>query len=383
MKITIFEKEHFEGAFPVIKLFDIPENEITVITSKETHKRLIDLFGKEADKFKWVILTSTQKLNFFYSLYINLQKRKPDILYINTISDNHWLYAFVLSLLHLKRLVLTVHDINCLFESEPSWSYRKAIIHKGKKKLLKKIDEFNVVSDTMIPYLKSKVKDKKIHNIPGAVFENRICLQIISSSLKIVIPGSLDKKRRDYEQVFELASIAEKEKLSLQIILLGGLPDDYGKYIIQKADQFQSVYCKIYFYKSTFIDQKEFDQQLDAAHFIFIPSVVNTKICGNIPEIYGITKSSGNIFDVIKHAKPFIVPKQLSVPSNLQTSCFKYDNITDIANFLKKITSSSIDYSNCQKLALENSKNYTIEKIREKNASLFKSLGNGFDHFLH
>lgn len=373
MNIVIFEKEHFEGAYPVIKLFDMPGNEITIITSEATHKRFVDLFGKEVDKFKWVVLTATGKISFFYSLYINLKKEKTDILYINTISDNHWLYAFILSLLRFKKLVLTLHDINCLFESQPSWNFKKEIIHKGKKKLLKQIDEFNVVSDTMIPYLQTKVKDKKIHNIPGAIFENRICLQNIITSLKIVVPGSLDKKRRDYEKVFELASVAEKEKLPLHITLLGGFSDAYGKYIIQKSDRFQSLHCEIYCYETTIVDQHEFDQQMDAAHFIFIPSVVNTKICGNTPEIYGITKSSGNIFDVIKHAKPFIVPTELTIPANLQTSCFKYENMSDIAGFLKKITSLAIDYATWQKLAWDNSKNYTIEKIRERNASLFNS----------
>ncbi|MEI9807412.1 MAG: hypothetical protein WDO16_05755 [Bacteroidota bacterium] len=44
---------------------------------------------------------------------------------------------------------------------------------------------------------------------------------------------------------------------------------------------------------------------MDTAHFVFIPSVIATKICGDIPETYGISKSSGNMFDVIKHAKPF------------------------------------------------------------------------------
>jgi len=371
MNITIFEKEHFEGAFPVIKLFDMPGNNITVITSGETHKRFIDLFGKDAGKFKWVILTTTGKISFFYSLYINLKKEKKDILYINTISDNHWLYAFVLSLVRFKRVVLTVHDINCLFESRPSWNLRNQIIHKGKKSLVKKIDEFNVVSDTMIPYLQTKIKDKKSHNIPGAVFENRTYFQNISTPLKIVIPGSLDKKRRKYEEVFELASIAEKEQLPLQLVLLGGLSDDYGEYIIQKAGGFQSVYCKIFFYRTTIVGQEEFDQQVETAHFIFIPSVVNTKICGNIPETYGVSKSSGNIFDAIKHAKPFIVPRKLTIPSNLETSCFKYENISDLADFLKKIASSPVDYAKWQTLALDNSKNYTIEKIRERNGSLF------------
>jgi hypothetical protein len=371
MKIAIFEKEHFEGAFPVIKLFDGPGNEITILTSAETHQRFLDLFGNEAGKFKWRILRVGSKLGYFYSLYKDLQQQKPDILYINTISDNHLLYAFVLKMLRLKKVVMTVHDINCLFESKTSWNLRKAVIHSGKKRLIKRVNEFNVVADTMTPYLETKTKGKRTHNIPGAVFENQYSPQHISNALKIVVPGSLDKRRRDYEQVFELASIADKEKLTLDLILLGGFSDEHGKSIINRAARFQSGCCRIIAYNTHIIDQHEFDRQMDEAHFVFIPSVVDTKICGDIPETYGLTKSSGNIFDVIKHAKPFIAPAALTISANLQASCFKYNSLHDIAGFLKNIISSPAAYSEWQKRALENSKNYTIEKIRERNASLF------------
>src|SRR5262245_21456227 len=122
MKIAIFEKEHFEGAFPVIKLFDRPGNEVTVVTSVETHKRFSDLFGDDMKRFTWEIISREDKLGFFYSLYEILKRNKPDLLYINTISDNHLLYARVLRRLRLPRVVMTVHDINCLFESRPSWN---------------------------------------------------------------------------------------------------------------------------------------------------------------------------------------------------------------------------------------------------------------------
>src|SRR5258705_13508065 len=102
MNIAIFETEHFEGAFPVIKLFDIPGNEIIVLTSAETHKRFLDLFGNDAGRFKWIILSGNSKRSFFYSLYKNLKEQKPDILYLNTISDNHLLYASVLRRLNSK-----------------------------------------------------------------------------------------------------------------------------------------------------------------------------------------------------------------------------------------------------------------------------------------
>jgi len=371
MNIAVFETEHFEGAFPVIKLFDRPGNDITVYTSPETYKRFADLFGENAGRYNWKLLPTGGKFRFFYSLYKNLRKHKPGIFYINTISHNHLLYAFILSLVRPERIVLTVHDINCLFESRPAWNFRKTIIHCGKKWLINQVDEFNVVADTMTGYLQTKVKQKKTHTVPGAVFENRSSPQPVGDVLRIVVPGSLDKRRRDYEQVFEMAALADKEKLQLVIVLLGGYPDEYGKAILGRAVNFQSDFCKIVFYDVPIVDQGEFDRQMDNAHFVFIPSVVNTQICGDIPEIYGITKSSGNIFDVIKHAKPFIVPAALTVPPALESSCFKYKTVTDVIVFCKSFILSPADYENWQRLALENSKNYTIEQIREKNASLF------------
>ena len=203
MKIAIFETEHFEGAFPVIKLFDMPGNKITIITSGETYSRFTDLFLTDTSRYDWTILPATGKFHFFYSLYKNLEKQKPDILYTNTISNNHILYALVLYLLPLKRVVLTVHDINCLFESRFSWRFRQAIIHWGKRWLLKQVDEFNVVSDTMTPYLQEKAKGKPTHVIPGAVFEGKQSQQTVEDIVRLVVPGSLDKRRRDYEQVFD------------------------------------------------------------------------------------------------------------------------------------------------------------------------------------
>lgn len=376
MRIAIFEKEHYEGAFPVIKLFDVPGNTITIITSADTHPRFLDLFKAKSNRYSWQILPVDSKARFFKALYRCLKEINPDILYINTISDNHLLYWFVLRNLHLHRTVMTVHDINCLFESRPSLQFRKMIIHIGKKRLLRRIDEFNVVADTMTAYLRTKT-NKNSHNVPGSVFEERYFPQPISGVINIVVPGSLDKKRRDYKQVYELASSASKEGLSLNITLLGGYWNESGKSIAARAAEFQSDYCKIKVYPVAIVDQDEFDKQMDAAHFVFIPSMIKATICGDTPEIYGLTKSSGNIFDVIKHAKPFIVPAGLMVSQLLLTSCFRYNSIDEIVVFLKMLVHSPIDYDIWQRNALANSQNYTIEKVRERNQALFNGqIGN-------
>ncbi len=371
MKIGIFEKEHFEGAYPVIRLFDMPGNQITIYTSQETKQRFDDLFKEDRSRYNWTVVDTSNKLRFFSSLFKKIKKDNPDILYINTISDNHLLYAMVLWLLPVKRVILTVHDINCLFESRFSWNFRKAVVHFGKKWLIRQVDEFNIVADSMREYLKTKAGKKEIHNIPGAVYEDRYLAQNKDRLLRLVVPGSLDKKRRDYEQVFELAELAEKGKLELEIILLGGNTDDYGRGIIQRAKQMQLVHCKLLVYDTTVVDQDEFDRQMDKAHFIFIPSVIHTKICGDIPEIYGITKSSGNLFDIVKHAKPFIVPDRLIVEDLLTKSCFKYSNLSEIIIFLQATITEQSAYTVLQQKALAASQSYTIQKTRERNSTVF------------
>lgn len=371
MKVTIFETEHFEGAYPVIRLFQQLDCELTILTTAETHGRFIDLFPGDHQKFRWEILPTTGKSTFFKSFYDRLKANTPDILYINTISNNHLLYALALSRLSIKRVVMTIHDINCLFQSKPGWSFRKIVIHRGKKRLIREVDEFNVVAETMLPYLRT-LTSKPLHNIPGAVFEGKQSIQPLISPIRIVIPGSLDKRRRDYNQVFELARMADQNKLAIHFVLLGGFNDEFGKETWKRAGMLSSNFVTIQSYQINIVDQAEFDRQMDAAHFAWIPSVINTAICGDIPEVYGRTKSSGNIFDVIKHAKPFLAPSALAIPEDLRSSCFSYTRPEEILPFLNELIKSPGLYLHWENNALQNSRNYTVGKVIDRNAGLFK-----------
>ncbi|MBO9561974.1 MAG: hypothetical protein J7621_04335 [Niastella sp.] len=373
MKIGIFETEHFEGAYPVIKLFDTPDNEIHIYTDPPTHKRFADLFGTAASRFQWVVLRKgISRLSFFWQFYRHAQKLQPDILYINTISSNHILFALVIRLLRSSRIVITVHDINCLFHSTSSWNIRKMVHHIGKRLLIRWVKEFNVVSDTMVPYLAQQSGGHThIHNVPGAVFDGLQHAATNTRYIHLVVPGTIDKKRRDYTQLWTLVQEAERKQFPLHLTILGGYSDEYGKNIIKEADHFPTYYTRIQFYNTRVVHQEEFDRQLNEAHFIFIPSVVNTAICHDIPEVYGLTKSSGNIFDVIKHAKPFIIPQTLQVPASLTTSSITYQEVTEIIPFLQTLQQEPARYEALQQQALNNSKEYTIEKVRSRNPTLF------------
>lgn len=373
MKTGIFEMEHYEGAYPVIQLFDVPANQLVIFTDAATYARFADLFKANTGRFQWEILDrSGGKWRFFRQLYRAAKKHKLDLFYLNTISNNHLFYAWVIGALQIARVVITVHDINCLFRSPWSLQLRQLVHHIGKKALIKRVQEYNVVSDTMVDYLREATGGSmQIHNIPGAVFDNEQTTLTINDHIHLVVPGSLDKKRRDYYQVFELLKAAEAVQLPLHVTLLGGHADAYGKAIVQQAAGLQTRYTKIRFYEEKVVHQDEFDKQLNAAHFIFIPSVIDTAICFAIPETYGLTKSSGNMFDVIKHARPFISPSALRVSAALERSCFRYTSIDHLVKFLQECMQKKESYASWQQQALAGSKEYTIAKVRAKNPTLF------------
>jgi hypothetical protein len=373
MKTGIFELEHFEGAYPVIQLFDMPANQLVIFTDTDTYGRFADLFKEDVKRFQWEILDSTAgKWRFFHQLYKAAKKHQLDIFYLNTISNNHLFYAWVIGALRIARVVITVHDINCLFKSRWSFRLRQMMHHIGKMALIKRVSEYNVVSDTMIDYLRETTGGQmQIHNVPGAVFESEQHALTIDDHLHLVVPGSLDKKRRDYWQTFELLKAAEAKQLRLHITLLGGHSDAYGKAIIQQAAAMKTQYAKITVYDTRIVHQDEFDIQLNKAHFIYIPSVIDTAICYAIPETYGLTKSSGNMFDVIKHARPFIAPQALRISTTLESSCFRYTSIEHLVNFLAEMMQNKVSYAAWEQQALVNSREYTIAKVRERNVTLF------------
>jgi hypothetical protein len=56
MKTGIFEMQHYEGAYPIIQLFDMPANEVIVFTNTYTYQRFVELFKDDINRFQWEII---------------------------------------------------------------------------------------------------------------------------------------------------------------------------------------------------------------------------------------------------------------------------------------------------------------------------------------
>jgi hypothetical protein len=376
MNIAIFETEHFEGSYPVIKLFDYNNNGITIFTYGEAHKQFRYLFPGEPRRYEWKVKPDRQsKYVFILDIYREIKRKKIDIVYLNTISNNFIVYALMVLFLRKVRVILTIHNINSWFEYRPAFSFRRIMRYIGRKVLLSLVSEFNVIAMAMVDQLSRRLpRHKKVYCLPDAVFEEGHCRQTqppMHERINIVIPGTVDGRRRDYEQAFRLIELLEKSKASSTVIFLGKFYDEYGQRILDKSKTLRHTFSDLKYYNFETVPQPEFDRVMNAAHFVFIPSVLTAILEDGVTELYGVTISSGNLFDAIKHAKPVIIPEPLKIDPFLEQSCLRYKTIEEVAAFLLTLRHDPLQYAGWTQKAMAASQNYTIDKVREKNPGLF------------
>ena len=371
MQLAIYESGHFETAYTLIRLFDLPGNHITIFADAQTAERLDELLGEPKEKYRWVIQGAEEtNRNFIGRMYAGFRSHAPDLLLLGTVAHNYQLHALWLKRLPSMRCILTVHDINSLFDDRLRPGWRNAVRWAGKKLLLGRIKELNVIAEPMVAALRQKTKNKIIHHLPGGIYEGNQRVLPIAQPVKLVVPGTVEYSRRDYRQVFGLLDLAEAAGLALEITLLGSAAGEDGRQVIEKARQYNNGITKIQFY-TAIVDQAEFDRQMRSAHFVFAPTTHNSISHDGIPEVYGISKSTGNLYDMIRYARPAIFPRTLSLPANVEAACFRYDQVNEMLDYLLHLVAVPAEYENIQARALACGSNYTPEKIRKANGGLF------------
>lgn len=371
MKVAIFETQHAEAAFPVIKLFDNGKNELTIFSYEEAYQHLKYLLRNDIQRFNWVIRKKQQsKISFILTILKETRKQKIKLLYLNTITNNFIFYALMIFLLKKVRVIVTIHSINNFFDHRFSFHPRRLIRTIGKKLLIAVTKEFNVISTPSVKYLESKLpKNKKVHCVPNAVFDEQLSRQTqppVTECIHIVIPGTVEKRRRNYDQVFDLMIKLTESKIPFAVTLLGKLYQDYGQEIMAKAKKWNAQYDNVRYYENDEVNQLEFDRVISTATLLFLPLEIETIVDDDIVEICGTSSTSGNITEVIRHSKPFIIPKLMAIDPVLEKACFRYNNPEEIVSFISSLWQNPGFYLSMLDSSLDASQNFTVNKIRSR-----------------
>ncbi|MGN6417147.1 MAG: hypothetical protein ACTHMC_06640 [Pseudobacter sp.] len=378
MRIGIFETDHFEVSHTLIRLFQLPEHQLTIFSYPVSWRQFRQMPDLDLKAHQWVIKGESQsKASFIYQIYRTVRKQKIELLFLETVTDNFIFYAWLIKALPGIRIILTIHDINSYFHYQEDGSLRRRIRNMGKRKLVEAVKEFSVINSTMVDYLKSLLPaGKQVRYLPGSFFDREEFVPPPASMdpIRLVVPGSVDGRRRDYEAVFELVEACHEQQLNVEVTLLGGFHQEPGMRLMKRVLDFSDKYPNLRWCEDPVVPQPVFDEVMREAHFILAPSVISTVISDGVREEYGVSMSSGNIADMVRYARPAIVPAALVTGPEISHIAFRYQSIKEIPEQLKLLRDHPEKYFALQQQALAGSEAFSPDAIRSQHSDLFTGV---------
>ncbi|AZQ61547.1 hypothetical protein EI427_04675 [Flammeovirga pectinis] len=362
MKISILVLENnFNHLSFYNSLFQILKGEsIIVYTTKLIEEKILN------SDIKFVVMNDNE------SVFKFLKKNRKNLNNSDSIIIEQpytYFFSLIINILSLKtNKTLVIHNIN-------TWCFPvgtakiKILIYNIIRQIIYKFsNDIIVVSPNLKHYLDKLVLDKNIYFFPfkhpNVNFVSRS--NINNEKIKIIIPGMIDTKRREYDSILDAFLVSLNNGVNnIQLILLGKLNPNKST-IIQKISDINQKYTNSIIYFTSFIPENVFNQHLELCDFLL--SNLNTYYNNSkTPEIYGITKESGISALMIDYEKPCIIKGDF-IPINYSyNQCIVYNTQNDLINIFSDISVKNINSHAFSKIAVENKKKIIIETNKNKN----------------
>lgn len=192
----------------------------------------------------------------------------------------------------------------------------------------------------------------------------------LNECMEITIVGAIDKRRRDYEIVFNAFNkILPFTDIKIKLNLLGKPIGAYGKGILKKFSLIEDDYFRLNYYNQ-FVPDSEFDDVMVRTDFLIIPIVFKGRY-RIFKEIYGKTKISGNINDMILFHKPALLPDYYEVEKPVLSYIETYNSTDNLAEKLKSWIKEK-QFMNFNMNVLYNI--YQLDRVSEEFACTFKEI---------
>ncbi|MBI5323741.1 MAG: hypothetical protein HZB41_00390 [Ignavibacteriae bacterium] len=364
MNIGIFEIDHYEFAYSLCRLFDYRENKIFFFVNQSMYEQLRSGLGRTAEKCYWFVMEERDTLNFFLNKVKHvLDNEEVRLLFLNSIYSDFGKYSSFVKSINSKT-VITVHNINNWIKPADK-GIKGFFAKRSKKNIIKNCSAVNVFGEELKKYFNSECKYRKhILTLPYSIYEHSKIPEITSDRIEFVIPGSIDSRRRDYNTVLNSFEKASQKAGKISLTLAGKPVWDYGRDILTRCKKACEQGMKIKWFDD-FVPHPEFEKIMHACDVVISP--INKEMPFSVRnEVYGITKATGGTFDMARYAKPGIMPVQFNTPDELSGSILKYASEEELTSLFIKISTDINFLTQLKQKALNNSRNFTVDIIRER-----------------
>lgn len=313
---------HYDIMLRLIRLLDIPNIIINVITSHENTAEILSAnpntniyFSKDSDISQniltnihlleasntIIIVTLFKHFRLFYKIS---RKFKISLLLHNT--------HFTFSDRRYKTTPINIARTIIQFISRDSFY---------KKKFISEVGIFYLLSSTSLQYAQQNYShlSGKMRFLPHWYTER---IQVAKKKpITITIPGGINSPNRDYR--FFINWLNKQQSLNLEIRFLGKSEKRHITAFKSQINPNKNI-ALIQFY-NYHLDQFTYDQALMQSHILLVP-LKETVYFRGYREIYGKSKNSGALFDSMRFSIPLLMPSSYEASIELCKNVIWYDD---------------------------------------------------------
>lgn len=367
MKIAIIEIDHYQYALTISEIFE--NEEIVFFVTQDIYDNM-HKYNALLCKGKFIIIKNINTDSDAIIKYCN--NEKIDILSLAPVFYD-FEGVFKISKQVTCKKIITIHNLNfwlnSKFRTPKSFKERKI-----KQEIVKNFD-YIAVEDFIYNYLKNNDKETfykyNFIYIPFTIFHpfNKT-FKKENDYLKIVLPGSIHKERRRYEETIEVINYFAQKQENITFSFAGPAFEDYGQWVISELKKANKIKPGIAsYFPSDRISPEMFLKEMETSDLVLSTSTKEFMALGTT-EYIGKTKPTAAIHDMISFQLPGLLPSHLIVPENLKGSVFNYSGANELKNIIQQLLDNPDKLKAWKKQAAINSTYFTATEIR-KNLPFF------------
>lgn len=345
--VELCERNHHSMIYSWIKIANLNKWKITLFTTVDIFK----FVKSELKGLKYnVVLRDTNNLFFQIKLKNIVKKKKITKLIYLTVCN----YFFLL-FLNFKSVSLgiTIHNANLWFDKNKSkkikYLIRRLIIDN-----LKNYSSFYLVnSQNMKNYIEKNFPQKKLlYVMPFSLRKNNQNYIKKNKVFTVVYPGSINYKRRKYQNFIKLAKSNPKDKF----IILGSVTNEKKNCLIyNELNKIKNITTF-----NRYIENKEFIKIIKKSHILFCDLQTKYYSLGS-NEVYGKSKDSGISYLMNEFNMPSLLNNQFSNLYELRNGSLYFKNFTTLKKKYSEIKNKSFYKSTISKIKYD-TKNFSVFK---------------------
>ncbi len=347
--IIIYETTHHENLPALLDLSEANFSRVVVCLQTLSHE---NLSGKVSPAQRWprtkfiVREAGCPNRAFIQKMFSILRKEDFSHLHLSTLDNNLLFFAFKLWISPGLQVSLTIHEVNEYFAlsfaslRDISESIAKQILHR---RIRNHTMFLPAVAQRLQQYLPGTIAEF----IPSRFYQSPAPAAGPRRVFRVVIPGSVDPNRRNYEEVVNFftgwLTQAIVPPRPIELVILGDSSSSFGANIVARLQNLESPFFRLIHYPG-YVPELVYERQIETADLLWSPLKVNKKGSRNIPETYGQTTASGLTADLLLNNTPALAPAGFELPGSFQPALLSYSSPAELDAIFRRLLEDTVYY---------------------------------------